>query len=182
MPVPEQARFTTPTMADGVDTRRVDQQFNGLPIFSSAEYYAYSVAVSTAQATNGIGGTFYNLASHPTPLIWRKVYDWTDFIVEVSFTAYATVLAGPMQMCLKWNNIDFFIAPYYFNALSDHRTITNWRRFRGRNTSVADTGWNAGKYSMQLTHSGVNTQVLNLDTNDSLCLRVTEVLPAQTGV
>jgi len=174
MPVPEQARFTTPSMADTDDTRRLDQQFNGLPIFARAERAYGAATLSTARTL----GTYADVAG-VSVINFFKNYDWTDIFVRVDLTSF---MSAPAQhqfgMSVNGAAAIEIVECYHNPTISTHMTNSGWKRLAG---GVRGTNYNAGKHTFQLQWKSDATNSANLDTNDRIRIVIEEVIPAQAG-
>jgi hypothetical protein len=174
MPVPEQARFTTPSMADTDDTRRLDQQFNQFPIFARAER-AYGAATL---ATTRTLGTYADVAG-VSVINFFKNYDWTDIFVRVDLTSYATTAGTVHTFGMSVNGAAAIeIVQCFHNVASNHATNIGWKRLAG---GVRGTNYNAGKHTFQLQWASNGVNVANLDTYDRIRIVIEEVIPAQAG-
>ena len=170
MPVPEQARYTTPTMSDNSDSRRMDQQFNGFPIFASLEYRirnatANATTTPYVQQTAIIVPTFY------------KQYDWTDVRVHIETSCY--LAAGNVAyfgVKLGSNSIHD-VARMYVQTASTHTPLIGTCRIAGGGRGEV---LGAGKYLPTVWWTGSSTRI-DMDQWNGFYIQIDEVIPAQPG-
>ena len=174
MRVPEQARYTTPTMSDNSDSRRLDQQFNGFPIFARAER-AYGAATLSTTRTLGT----YADVTGVSVINFLKNYDWTDIFVDVRVTSY---MASPAQhqfgMSVNGAAAIEIVQCYHNPAGATHMANSGWKRLAG---GVRGTNYNAGKHTFQLQWKSDAVVQASLDGNDRIRIVIEEVIPAQAG-